>query len=359
MRAEQSEHQHHRGDEMQIKPRAGAKAVIGLDLGGTNARAAVVYADGTKGRECSLPSCAKEGGERVRQQVVKVIREAMQAEGLSNEDIGAVGAAVPGHIDPVTGVIIWSPNFGSMVDDRFQIFLDVPFAGPVAEDLGIAVYAGNDANVAAMGAYRDLKAGGWVEGDLTDIVLFTLGTGIGTGVISGGRLVTGSTGGAVELGHQVIVAGGRQCSCGTLGCLEAYCGTAAIVDRALRMLELNRESVLWDMIQRDKKELTPKTISVAAEQGDRTARDVWEETGYYLGIGMANAVNIFNPQLIVLAGQTRKGPGLIAAAERSMRRHAVYSIAKTCKVVEMELADAPGIPGGAELAWEKVRAAAS
>lgn len=302
-----------------------------------------------------MPSRAKDGEEIVRAQVVSVIRDAIAAEGLTTQDIGAVGMAVPGHIDPATGVIIWSPNFGRIVDGRLQIFLDVEFGRPISQELGLPVVAGNDANVAAIGAYRELVRRAGEGKQVSDIVLFTLGTGIGGGVISGGKLVTGSTGGAVEIGHQVIVAGGRQCGCGTLGCLEAYCGVAAIVDRAYRMLERNQESILWDMIQKDKKELEPKTISEAAKQGDQTALDVWAETGYYLGIGMANAANLFNPQYIVLTGQTRHGPGLIDAAIRSMRRHGIYSIVKTCSVVELDLGDAPGIPGGAELAWTFLR----
>ncbi len=340
---------------MGIRPRVDAEAVVGVDLGGTNARAAVVYADGRAGRECSQPSRAKEGEDAVRSQVIRVIQDAIAAEGLTPSDIGAVGMAVPGHIDPTTGVIIWSPNFGTIEDGKLRIFLDVEFGKPISDALGIAVFAGNDANVAAIGAFRKLQQEAPAGQQVTDIVLFTLGTGIGGGVVSGGRLVTGSTGGAVEIGHQVIVAGGRKCGCGTLGCLEAYCGANAIVETAFRMLERNRDSVLWDMIRKDKMELTPKLISDAANKGDETALEVWREVGYYLGIGMANAVNLFNPQRVILAGQTRHGPGLVDAAKRSMLRHAIYSIAKSCEVTEMELGDAPGIPGGAELAWMEIR----
>jgi glucokinase len=278
-------------------------------------------------------------------QVVAAVNEAIAEAGLATSRVSAVGMAVPGHIDPVSGVIHWSPNFGETRGGKFEIFLDVPFAGPISCALGIPTFAGNDANVAALGEFGMLEPEG-----ISDIVLFTLGTGIGGGVVSSGRLVTGSTGGAVEIGHHVIVAGGHQCGCGTLGCMEAYCGTDAILDRALRMLERNRASLLWDMIEGDKTTLTPKMISEAADRGDETALDVWEETGYYLGIGMANAVNFFNPQLVVLGGQIRNATGLMAAAERSLRRHAIHSLAKTCRVVEAQLGDAAGVMGGAELA---------
>lgn len=318
---------------------------VGVDLGGQNVRAAVVFPDGRVAEKSHLPSEAKSGAEKVIGQVVAAVREAVAKAGVSMADIGAVGAAVPGHVDANTGVIHWSPNFGKFVEGRFQIFLEVPFTEPLSRELGLPVYAGNDANVAALGEYSKLAPSG-----ITDMVMFTLGTGIGGGVISGGRLLTGSTGGAVEIGHHVIVAGGRRCGCGTLGCMEAYCGTEAILDRAFRMIEKNRKSILWDRIEGDKMTLTPKMISEAAEEGDPTAIEVWEETGYYLGIGIANAVNFFNPQVVVLGGQIRNATGLIPAAERSMRRHTIYSIARTCEIITAQLGDEAGIIGGAELA---------
>jgi len=331
-----------------MKPNA--QYFVGVDLGGQNVRAAVVGPNGSVSELCSLPSEAKSGEEVVRRQVVAVVRQAIEKAGLELAEVGAVGMAVPGHVDPVTGVIYWSPNFGRFVDGHLQIFLDVPFAKPISEELGLPVYAGNDANVAALGEYSLLEPKG-----ITDMVMFTLGTGIGGGVISGGKLVTGSTGGAVEIGHQVIVAGGRRCGCGTLGCMEAYCGTEAILDRAFRMIEKNRKSLLWDRIAGDKMTLTPKMISEAADEGDPTAIEVWEETGYYLGIGIANAVNLFNPQVVVLGGQIRNATGLIPAAERSMRRHTIYSLARTCEIVKAQLGNEAGVVGGAVLA--KVRTA--
>jgi len=136
---------------------------------------------------------------------------------LTLKDIGAIGMAVPGHIDTKHGIIIWSPNFGIVKDGIFRMFQDVEYAGPLSKELGVAAHAGNDANIAALGEFR-YGAGRNVD----DLVMFTLGTGIGSGVISQGNLVVGSTGGAVELGHHVIIAGGDQCGCGEFGHLEAY-----------------------------------------------------------------------------------------------------------------------------------------
>jgi glucokinase len=336
---------------MDIAPRKGAAYAVGVDLGGQNVRAAVLRRGERNVAIVKLPSEAKEGADRVRARVAEVVEAAIKESGVSREDVAAVGIAVAGHIDPASGVIHWSPNFGKMEDSTFHMFLEEPFTGPIAHKLGLAVYAANDANAAVLGEWKHMKVPG-----VSDMVMFTLGTGIGGGVVSQGRLVTGSTGGAVEIGHHVIVVGGRMCGCGTLGCLEAYCGTDAIIERALRMMERNIESSLWDRIHADKTGFKPIVISEEADKGDATALAVWEETGYYLGIGIANAVNLFNPQYVIIGGQIRKAPGLLDAAKRSMRRHVIHSIGHTCQVVEAELGDDAGVIGGAELVWQAVDA---
>jgi glucokinase len=324
--------------------------VVGVDLGGTNVRAAVVDRDGKIVGQSRGPSDARQGAARVVEATAGIVREAVRDAGLDLSAVDAVGMAVPGHIDTKAGVIRWSPNFGETVDGAFRMFVDVPFTGPVSEALGgLPVGFGNDANVAALGEFR-YGAGRAVQ----DMVMFTLGTGIGSGVITDGRLVIGATGGAVEFGHVTIVAAGDQCGCGNFGCLEAYCGTRGIINRALMAMENGRPSLLSEKVGTDRFALTPKQIDEAARAGDAAAIGVWEETGYYLGIGCANAVQIFNPDLIVLGGGIRKASGLLEAAERSMRRHAVYSLHHTCRLAAAELGEDAGVMGAAELAWRMV-----
>ncbi|MGC8666599.1 MAG: ROK family protein [Chthonomonadales bacterium] len=339
---------------MTIRPNSNAPFVVGVDLGGTNVRAAVVGKDDKIAGQARNPSRAREGAAKVIEQVATTVRQAAAAAGVTMQDIGAIGMAVPGHIDTRTGIIIWSPNFGETVDGAFQIFLDVPFTGPLSGELGVACYAGNDANVAALGEFRYGAGRG-----VMDLVMLTLGTGIGSGVVSHGRLITGHTGGAVEFGHQVIVAGGAQCGCGDFGHLEAYCGRDAIVERALRAIESGKPTLLATLCPPEKTQLTPKLIDEAAQQGDAAALAVFEETGYYLGIGIANAVNAFNPEVVVLGGGIRKATGLLAAAERSMRAHAIASLARTCRLVEAELGEDAGVMGAAELAWREMANASS
>ncbi|MEP6756526.1 MAG: ROK family protein [Chthonomonadales bacterium] len=322
------------------------KYVVGVDLGGTNVRAAVIGENEKILAQAHHPSYAKLGADRVIEASVGVISEAIKAAGLKAEDIGAVGMAVPGHIDTARGVIRWSPNFGETKDGAFNVFLNVKFTPLISSRLGLPVTMGNDANVAALGEYR-YGAGR----DVKHMVMFTLGTGIGSGVIINGEVLIGSTGGAVELGHHVIVAGGVRCGCSTFGCIEAYCGQHAIVERALRAMENGSSTLLNEKLGSDKGTLTPEQIDEAARAGDAAAIGVFEETGYYLGIGMANSVHIFNPEMIVIGGGVRKATGLIESAKRSMYRHTIASLVSNVVVAEAGLGGDAGVMGAAELAW--------
>jgi glucokinase len=339
---------------MSIEPRKSANHVVGVDLGGTNVRAAVVDKHEKIVGQARNPSDAKSGAARVVEQTALTVRQAVFEAGLKVEDIGAVGMAVPGHIDTRQGLIRWSPNFGETVNGEFKMFLDVPFCGPVSEALNIASFAGNDANVAALGEFR-YGAGRHVQ----DMVMYTLGTGIGSGVITSGLLVIGSTGGAAEIGHHVIVAGGELCGCGKRGHLEAYCQRDAILRRAARRTSL-RESLGLSVpegvakMSEDAKRDLPRRLSELAAGGSEDAKAVWKETGYYLGIGIANVINIFNPSIVVIGGGIRRAEGLMAAAEESMREQAIESLARTCKIVEAALGEDAGVMGAAELAWRMV-----
>lgn len=337
---------------MNLTPNKNAEFVVGVDLGGTNVRASIISHDEKIIGHVRNHSEARLGAQAVIDTTAITIVQAIKEAGLRPDQIGAVGMAVPGHIDTRSGIIRWSPNFGTIIEGVFHVFVDVPFTGPVAEKVGIATYMGNDANVAALGEFRYGAGRG-----TNDMVMFTLGTGIGSGVICDGKLVIGSTGAAVELGHQVIVAGGQRCGCGTFGCLEAYCGTYGIVNRALTAIENGRPSLLHDAIGTDRGTLTPKQIDDAAKAGDSAALHVWEETGYYLGIGIGNSVNIFNPEKIVIGGGIRQATGLIDAARRSMERHSISSIRANVSIVEAELGDDAGVMGAAELAWRMVNGA--
>ncbi|MCL5283671.1 MAG: ROK family protein [Armatimonadetes bacterium] len=334
-----------------MKPRADAKYVIGVDLGGTNVRAGVVDRNEKIIGQDKQPSDAKAGTDVVVGRIADTILKAITKANLHPEDIAAIGMAVPGQHDVANGVVRWAPNFGAMMDDKFQMWHNVPLRKRLEDRLSISVVFDNDANVAALGEFR-YGAGRQVQ----TMVMFTLGTGIGGGIIINGKVVQGTTGGGGEIGHMVIMPGGRRCGCGTYGCLEAMTARDAISDRAARKLSEGRPSLLWDLVKGDKLALTPAIIDQAARANDPIAVETFQETGYYLGIGVANLINLINPEMVVVGGGIAAATGLLEATERSARANSIRSIAEACSIVRAELEDEAGIMGAAELASQYVAA---
>jgi glucokinase len=297
-----------------------ATAVVGVDLGGTNVRAAVVGRDGTLlAPPVQYPSRAQEGFALTLEQITRAIREAIAAAGVSP---AAIGMAVPGHIDAMRGVVRWAPNFGEMRGEVFEVWRDVPLADAVQARLNLPVVMGNDANLAALGEYYYGVGRGTARG----LVMLTLGTGIGGGVVltrhqvqgnahwEGGVLLVGLSGGAGELGHTIINFAGPRCGCGARGCIEAYARRDAIVELAREQARRNPNSLLNRLTEGDPAKITPALVSEAAAQGDPTAHAIWREVGYYLGIAVASLISVFNPEIVASVGRLPK------RARRCLRR---------------------------------------
>jgi glucokinase len=339
--------------------------VVGVDLGGTNVRAAVVEADGRlRGRAVERASAATAGVAATVAAIVETIREATTLAGLALADVGAVGMAVPGHVDGAAGVVRWTPNFGETRGGVFEAWRDVPLAAAVERAVGCPVVMGNDANLAALGEYR-FGSGRDAAGGL---VFLTLGTGVGAGVVltrrqvqgaarwEGGVLLVGATGGGAELGHTVVLAGGPRCGCGARGCVEALANRDAIVARARDKVQHAPESRLLALCEGDLARITPRLVAEAAAAGDGPAREVWAETGHFVGIAVANIVNTFEPEVVAIGGQIAKaGEVLFEAIRRAARDHAIPTLFAGCRIVPAERVDDAGILGGAVLAAALVR----
>jgi glucokinase len=335
--------------------------VIGVDLGGTNVRAVALDSKGQeRGQFCIASSRAREGAAAVVAACVEVIRGAVKS---ADCQCSGVGMAVPGHIDTVRGVVLWAPNFGETVGGVFRHFADVPLAGPVAKEVGLPVVMGNDANLAALGEYRF----GCGENRAEGLVMFTLGTGIGGGVVlvspqldgaaPDGKpvLLVGSNGGGAELGHTIVAAGGPRCGCGAYGCLEALVNANAIVLRGQAKLEHNASGILARLCGNDPGKITPKLLSQAAEQGDECAFEVWRETGFYLGLGIANAINTFVPEIVAIGGNiAQAGAPLMDPAIQSARDAAIPTLFSATRIVRAKEDDRAGVLGGAALALRQV-----
>lgn len=333
--------------------------VVGVDLGGTNVRACAYSLDGVAaGPKFDQPSNAQSGTAAIIEALASVIHLSVESSPAKPE---AVGIAVPGHIDMRTGLVRWAPNFGEERDGVFYSWFDVPLGQLLGSRVDIPLYLGNDANLAALGEYRF----GSGKNSAKCLVMLTIGTGIGGGVVmspesvqgeaTGPLLLLGGNHGGAELGHTMIQYGGLDCNAGTYGPIESYCQRDSIIKRAVHRLQRGRPSLMRDMVDGDWSRVTPKIIDTAADQGDELALEVWHEVGTYLGAGIGSLINVFAPDIFAVGGQIAKaGEHLLGPARRSAANVAVPSLWSDVQVVQAEQIDDAGMLGGAALAMMRV-----
>jgi glucokinase len=323
---------------MEVRP--DAPLILAADLGGTNVRAAVMNRAGKILGSGRAPSHSMEGVSETVSQIVAAAREAIADAGVGTDALAGFGIGVPGHIDPSGGRILWTPNF---YEDGVP-WSEVALGPQLEAALGIKTVMGNDANVAALGEFR--FGGG--QGTRT-MVMFTLGTGIGGGLILDGKLWVGSTGGGGELGH-IIVAAGQRGGAAAYGSLESMGQIGAIVERAQRKISQGRKTLLADLHEGRWRLLTPKDIADAAEAGDPVAMEVFEETGYYIGLGVASVVNLISPEKVVIGGGVAlSGELILDPIRRAARANGIKTLMDACEIVEATLGDEAGIYGAAGL----------
>jgi glucokinase len=272
---------------------------VGLDVGGTAMKAGVVDDAGRPLSAVSVPTEAHRGQEFGLRRMCEAIRQAAAAAGVALGQVAAIGVATPGLMDIRAGVILDPPNL--------RPWRDVPVRQYVRDEFGIPTAFQNDANAAAYGEF-------WAGAgrSVRSLVLFTLGTGIGGGIILDGRVLEGEHSHGAELGHMRIeLSRPRPCGCGRLGCLEAYASATAVVRRA-------REALAGDggrsSLHRLQGELTCREVFRAAEAGDELAGRVVEDTAFYLAVGATNAMHTINPDMVVFGG------GMVAAGEGFLER---------------------------------------
>ncbi len=326
---------------MQI--RKDAKFVVGMDLGGTNARAAVVTRDGKIMGEGRAESKAMEGLDATVGQMLLAVQLAISDSGADISQIGGIGMAIPGTVRGKEGIVDWSPNFKG--------WDGVNVGAPITDALGMPASMGNDANVAAFGEYT-FGAGKGAK----CVVMFTIGTGIGSGLVIDGKIYSGVSGVAAEMGHHIIVADGPRCSCGRYGCVEALARRDAIVDRAARKAHSGRHTSLIEKSNHDLRYITPAMIAEAAAEGDPISIETLDETGYYIGLAVSNAINILNPDKVVIGGGiAQAGDLLFDPIRRTVEVNALYQALQVCEVLPAQLGDDAGVLGGAGLALQEMK----
>jgi glucokinase len=314
--------------------------VIGVDLGGTNARAALVTREGEVLCQARQPSAADQPAAATIAQIVAACEEVLRAQGVAAAEVLGIGIGLPGIMDSESGVCFWSPNFPH--------WKDVPIGPAVSEALGVPAFILNDAKCAALGELL-FGAGKGVR----NMVMITLGTGIGGAFVVDGRLLIGPNGSIGEVGHHTVDPKGRRCGCGNYGCWEAMCARDAIIERAERALQSGRASRLRRLAGRG--EVTPGLVSRAAEEGDALAREVLDETGFYIGVGVANLINMLNPERFVIGGGiAQAGELLFAPIRRTVDSRAVPLQRGTAEIVPAALGDQAGVVGAAVLVLDRL-----
>jgi len=326
-------------DETTSKP-----YVVGVDLGGTNVRAAVIdrASEQIVARGENISSRGMEGPELTAMQIATAARTALDGAGADAAQVLGVGVAVPGHVKAKEGLVKWAPNF----KDQWK---DVPIASLIERHLGLPVQIGNDANLAALGEFR-FGAGRAVR----HLVMVTLGTGIGGGIIVDGKLLDGADGGAGEIGHMVVNPGGRGGN-SAFGSVEGETQRDAIIERAARKIQEGYETSLGERVDYNRFALTPAIIAEEAQKGDAIALEVFEETGYYLGLCVTNLIDLLNPEMVVIGGGiAQAGDIILDPIRRTVTATAIRSLAKSCQIVPAELGDNAGIFGGAAIILQEL-----
>ncbi|MGQ9511742.1 ROK family protein [Thermodesulfitimonas sp.] len=271
--------------------------IVGVDLGGTKIRTALATLDGEVRAEVEVPTGATAGYTRVIEQIAGTIEEVRQQAGFSGKPL-RVGLGAPGPLDPQKGkgIVHVAPNLG---------WRNVPLAADLAALVGAPVLLENDANLAAVGEFA-YGAGKGVQ----DMVYITVSTGIGGGLILGGRLYRGAGYGAGEIGHITLLPDGPLCSCGNRGCLEALASGTAVARQARELIGRGGGRGILTLAGGVPETVTAKMVAEAACQGDGEAKALFAEAARWLGIGIAAVVNLLNPAVVVLGGGMMKSAAL-------------------------------------------------
>ena len=310
-----------------------SKYIVGIDLGGTNIKSAIVSEEKKIVIKTSVPTPTQEGPKAIMDAMADVVHELMNKEGITRKDILAVGIGAPGPMNWQTGVVYSPPNLPG--------WHNVPLADEMCKRLEVPCYIENDANAACFGEYW-LGAGQGCD----CIAVLTLGTGVGGGIVVFKKLLRGIDGTAGELGHLKVQRDGRLCGCGSRGCLEAYASVTGMVRTAQEKIEQGEKTILMEMCNNNIQSITGKMIFEAVQKGDELAKEVFYETAVWLGLGIASIVNMLNPERVILCGgMIAAGDILFEPVRETVMKNAFEVPAKRCEIVPAGLGEDSGVFG--------------
>ena len=310
---------------------------LGIDLGGTNIVAGVVDENykilATAKRKTNCPRPADE----ILDDMAAISLEAIEKAGLKKEDIEAAGVGSPGAIDPINGIVCYANNLN---------FFDVPMAEMLKSRTDIDFFIENDANSAAYGEF----VAGAGKGT-NNFIMITLGTGVGGGVIINGKIYSGSNFAGAELGHTVISMDGEMCTCGRQGCWEAYASATALIRQSKQAMIKYPDSMMWQLCNNDINAVNGITAFDAMRKGDKAGKVVVDKYIEYISVGIANNINIFQPEVICIGGGiSKEGDNLIDPLKNFVEGdNYACSIKKKAEIKTATLGNDAGIIGAAYL----------
>jgi glucokinase len=306
--------------------------IVGIDIGGTNIVAGTVSEDGSELLGLvSQPTFPEQGADAVLARIVKLARDSMR---VSGKEIAGFGIGSPGPLDTKRGIVLLTPNLG---------WTNFPLRDRLQAALGLPATLDNDANCAVFGEWWRGAARG-----ASHVVGLTVGTGIGGGIVLDGAIYHGASDIAGELGHMSIDSTGRRCKCGNYGCLEAYASGPAIAARAVEGVEAGADTSLPKYVDGNLERITAQVVYEAAHDGDEYALEVVRDTAKFLGAGVANVINIFNPQVVVICGGvTLAGDRLFVPLRSEVKRRAFKPAVEVCRIVPGQLTGTAGVYGAA------------
>ena len=314
--------------------------ILSIDLGGTKILTAVTNSQGKMlSRDHSITPALK-GYEAVIHSILESAHRALKQADVAIEEITAIGVGAPGLSNPETGILFTSPNLPG--------WQDVPLRDIVQERLGKQTFVINDANAAALGEFYFGAARG-----VRNFIYITLSTGIGGGIVIDGKIYSGTIGAAGEVGHMTIDDEGPICKCGNRGCWETLASGTALAREARHRIKEGVATSILEYAEGDVEKVTAQVIHNAATQGDSLAKELIARTGYYIGVGLANLVNIFNPELIVIGGGLSNiGDMLLEPAFKVAGERAYKEAFQAVRFASAELGRNSGVLGAAAFALQ-------
>ncbi|MCH5196080.1 MAG: ROK family protein [Oscillospiraceae bacterium] len=310
---------------------------IGIDLGGTNIKVGLVNDKYEIVEKATAKTNLPRPAEEICASIVELIWQVLTSAKVALNEVNSIGIGTPGVADRNRGVVLYSCNL-DFHNTNLQAFIKKKLDKPV--------YVENDANAAAFG---EVLAG--AGKGFNDVVVVTLGTGVGGGIIIGGKIYTGFNFCGAELGHTVIQYGGRPCGCGRKGCFEAYSSATALINMTREAMEESKDSKMWEICGGDIEKVDGKTAFDGMRAGDAAAKGVVDMYIEYLGCGLTNIVNTFQPEMLLIGGGIcKEGEALTKPLSEIIKRESYCIDAdKTTKLDICQLENDAGIIGAAYL----------